>query len=292
METNIKQEENFNNNDLTLFQKIALEGEVCACYESASHDADKEFNTYILCSSSPLKYKSLFKAEILKYIDEEIYNKCNRYAIQNMFPVSILVDKIVSDLKYYSGQAENNLKDKVLKIPKPILKSKFVSFMRVLPDLVPSIGKEITLAIMKDDSGQLDFLKDVAFSFFNEMIDKTDNVTDPLYITKIFQTSIIEYLSLSFMAETDSLNQKKKKTKEIDEKEINNLMTALLGGSKRNEGVKITYVVKKIDKANKKVVMTESFDNQTEALKYVKSIKDNYPDLLDRYQFIIVKQEG
>ena len=121
-----KQEEKFESPELTLYQKVALRGEVSLAYETSMHEEDTELNSYILIysASSTPQYIPFFREEMLKYIDEETFNRAYRYVAQEMFPKTLAIRKIIADLRMYIG-VDECVKDRMPKIPKPILKNKY-----------------------------------------------------------------------------------------------------------------------------------------------------------------------
>jgi len=264
--------------NLTMFQRVALEGEVCSCYEMALHQADKAYFSYVLLICTPPEFRPFFEEEMLNYVDLEVIETANKYINRDVFPVTLLVNKVISDIKTYLGE-EECLKDRAPKYPKQMLKSKFTNYIRMTGELVPSIAKEIIDRIINDED--LEFLSDVSFSCLMELSGKKDLVSDSFRIIKIFQPTIAEISLASFTKETEAIEE----DKEISDQALMDIVNSVL--DKPNKSQK-TYIVQKINKATKEVAMTKEFSSQAKAVQFIKKIGKDYPELTKSYDFIIV----
>ena len=271
-------ETEFNNVELTVYQKVALKGEIGMAYETAISQEDKEYSTYLLCyfvNKMP-EYTQFYKDEMLKYVDEETYTKYRNYAFQGIFPKPLMERKIVADLKVYLGKEECLLDGKVPKMPPNILISKFVNYMRTVAEIAPVMAKDILRAVIADDSETLEEFKEVCFTMLMDIKGQSDLITEPWAYVKLFQPRIVDSYVLMFEHEVESVN-----------KESDKVEQDFQDSSVASNPIKTTYTVKKIDKSSGIVVFEKKFDTLEDASKYIKDIGENYKELLDRYKFTI-----
>ena len=69
--SNVNETKQMNMNELTLFQQIAVEGEVAAIMNECHNDNEKLYFAYLKLALCEDKYLLVFKNEFMKYIDED-----------------------------------------------------------------------------------------------------------------------------------------------------------------------------------------------------------------------------
>lgn len=285
--------------NLTIFQHIALEGEVAVTILRANTPTEKLIGAYTLLVCCEEKYIYLYKAELSKYIDEHILNDLISYRYTNIFPVHLFVDRMLDIIKGMLGESCGDLI--VREYPVEVIKSKFVVGLREISYYIPELtnafldcmNNKITDDDNKDD---LEFLQPIILVLKNTLNDNPSEKDMPM-------DSKIKLLSLEIdklpVMDLDGEIKRIKTDKEFEglsqKERIEKCMKKLFGVSdeelstvqeQEDNQVPVTvYKVKKINKTNGMVVFEKEFDSRKSATEYIKQIVADYPELTKQYNF-------
>ena len=284
--------------NLTIFQHIALEGEVAVTILRANTPTEKLIGAYTLLVCCEEKYIYLYKAELSKYIDEHILNDLISYRYTNIFPVHLFVDRMLDIIKGMLGESCGDLI--VREYPVEVIKSKFVVGLReinyYIPELTNAFLDCMNNKITDDNENDLEFLQPIILVLKNTLNDNPSEKDMPM-------DSKIKLLSLEIdklpVMDLDSEVKRIKTDKEFEglsqKERIEKCMKKLFGVSdeelstvqeQEDNQVPVTvYKVKKINKTNGMVVFEKEFDSRKSATEYIKQIVADYPELTKQYNF-------
>lgn len=285
--------------NLTIFQHIALEGEVAVTILRANTPTEKLIGAYTLLVCCEEKYIYLYKAELSKYIDEHILNDLISYRYTNIFPVHLFVDRMLDIIKGMLGESCGDLI--VREYPVEVIKSKFVVGLREISYYIPELTNAfldcMNNKITDDDNrDDLEFLQPIILVLKNTLNDNPSEKDMPM-------DSKIKLLSLEIdklpVMDLDGEIKRIKTDKEFEglsqKERIEKCMKKLFGVSdeelstvqeQEDNQVPVTvYKVKKINKTNGMVVFEKEFDSRKSATEYIKQIVADYPELTKQYNF-------
>lgn len=278
-------------NELTFFQKVALQGEIANMYQDTT-DTEAKYFTFVKLAKVEEKLLLVTKNEILKYIDDiDFVNDCVTYRYNEIVPVYLYADKIIEEMEsMLSGECGNV---RLKKSAESVIQSKFINFAREMVTYLPDTGKAIISAIIAKIDNDLEFMYPVLFAL-QEYCTTTNSKADESKVgfdvklkvlsTPIYQTPILnvdsEIARVEHMAKIESMSP-------IDRVVAAMSMLASSMSDKEEAQTKSTYIIKKIDKATDEVVFTKEFNVQHEATEYIKNIVDNYPDITKRFYFSV-----
>ena len=161
--------------NLTQFQKTALEGELAKAVSTAKHDAEILYRYYVILKNSPKEIIGLIKEVFrdLVEIDQALLDRVTLEAILDEAPVWLWIDRVVADIKLsitlacadQIGHVSMNKKN----IQKKMLKSTFVFFCRKCSMLSVRAVKELCRYIINEESIELGFLEDSCFALLDQL---------------------------------------------------------------------------------------------------------------------------
>ena len=284
--------------NLTIFQHIALEGEVAVTMLRANTPTEKLIGAYTLLACCEEKYIYLYKAELSKYIDEPILNDLISYRYTNIFPVHLFVDRMLDIVRGMLGESCGDLVIK--EYPIVVIKSKFIVGLREISYYIPELTNAfldcMNNTIANDNKSDLEFLQPII------LVLKSSSTTNPSEKGMPIDSKI-KLLSLDIdklpVMDLNGEVQRIKAEKELEglsqKERIEKCMKKLCGVSDEdlstiqeqedNQTPITIYKVKKINKTNGMVVFEKEFDSRKSATEYVKQIVADYPELTKQYNF-------
>lgn len=303
-------------NELTIFQQLAIEGEVASIIDSCDTDVDKAYFTFMKLALVEEKYLFVYKQEFSKYVDESVVNDCISYRYTEILPVYLYVAKYIQDLRSMLGQDCGSVR--IPKQPQVVVKSKFVVLMREILTYIPVTAKAIMDGILREEAEDLEFLKPVILVLKN--INGTDSDVIEQRVgydvkIKLLSTPLSKMPILNIIAEEERVRHQAMLESMGGEEKIKTILDGLLGLIKRGEASvedicsdtyvdeeedmeeeqpveKLVHVVKKIDKSTGRVVFSKEFETQAEAADFIKGIVKDYPDIINRFYFKVELMEA
>lgn len=299
METNeIKQ---LQNEELTMLQQIALEGEVSALMYNVESEDDKIYYAFIKLAICEEKYLLVYKNEFKKYIDETIVDELVRYRYMQLIPTYLFARRYMKEIKGMLGSDCGSLR--VSRYPVEIVKSKFALVMREQLTYIPATASAILDSICNEASDEIEFLQPLAFALKQEAeLDIMEQNVGYDVKLKLLSSSIEKAPVLSLQVEEERVLKSIENEGMTEDDRMKACMNTLAGLFKsvveaveeedKRQPEKLVYVVKKIDKANGQVVFTKEFDTQKQAADYIKSAVESYPEITKRFNFAVELMEG
>lgn len=299
METNeIKQ---LQNEELTMLQQIALEGEVSALMYNVESEDDKIYYAFIKLAICEEKYLLVYKNEFKKYIDETIVDELVRYRYMQLIPTYLFARRYMKEIKSMLGSDCGSLR--VSRYPVEIVKSKFALVMREQLTYIPATASAILDSICNEASDEIEFLRPLAFALKQEAeLDIMEQNVGYDVKLKLLSSSIEKAPVLSLQVEEERVLKSIENEGMTEDDRTKACMNTLAGLFKsvveaveeedKRQPEKLVYVVKKIDKANGQVVFTKEFDTQKQAADYIKSAVESYPEITKRFNFAVELMEG
>lgn len=291
METNeIKQ---LQNEQLTMLQQIALEGEVSALMYNVDSEEDKVYYAFLKLALCEEKYLLVYKNEFNKYIDETIVDELVRYRYMELIPIYMFAKRYMREVKGMLGSDCGSLR--VSRYPVEIVKSKFALVMREQLTYIPATATAILDSICREASDDIEFLKSLAFVLKQEaeMEIMEQSVGFDVKI-KLLSTSIEKAPVLNLQVEDEKVIKSIERDGMTQDDRMKACMNTIAGLFKtvveeqaQAQTEKLVYVVKKIDKANGQVVFTKEFETQKQAADYIKNAVENYPEITKRFNFAV-----
>lgn len=294
METNeIKQ---LQNEQLTMLQQIALEGEVSALMYNVDSEEDKVYYAFLKLALCEEKYLLVYKNEFNKYIDETIVDELVRYRYMELIPIYMFAKRYMKEVKGMLGSDCGSLR--VSRYPVEIVKSKFALVMREQLTYIPATATAILDSICREASDDIEFLKSLAFVLKQEaeMEIMEQSVGFDVKI-KLLSTSIEKAPVLNLQVEDEKVIKSIERDGMTQDDRMKACMNTIAGLFKtvveaveeqaQAQTEKLVYVVKKIDKANGQVVFTKEFETQKQAADYIKNAVENYPEITKRFNFAV-----
>ena len=277
--------------ELTLLQKVALEGEIAGEIYEAKSDTEKLIKAFTRLATCEEMFLLVYKQEYCKYFDPETVDELVRYRYLELVPVNLYAKKLIQDIKKISGSDCGSMMVKAM--PVEIIKSKFALIVLELAKYIPSTMKALLDSMLRQLEGELDYLNPVILaisdSLLEEGVEKSVAYESKL---KILSIAIETVPILSFTQEIENAKRAIKEEGmtpqqkvESRVKEIASAVGAALGANVDVKMVQTAYKVKKIDKNNGMVVFEKEFDSRKEASDYINNIAENYPELIKQYNF-------
>lgn len=279
-DNDINQEDNLP--ELPLLPKIAIEGEVSSQYLNSTSKADLMVRVYILLKCVSDDKFPYYLKECKKYLEDEDMEVCLLYIRTQIFPKSLITKRFIEDLHTCIDRTYNC--DSSFSILPPMsiktLKSKLAQFVTTYSMLSPKLAVDFLDAIINDEDTDIQQFKGLAWTLKSmiKVYDEEDlNNINLIKLITLLQSSIMSADLLSFNEEMDALE-------EVIEKEKDSQSITTI---EENESEDKVYVVNKIDKASGKIIFPKEFKTHSEASKFIHGIKNDYPELFQRYDFII-----
>jgi hypothetical protein len=161
--------------NLTQFQKIALEGEIAKAISTAKHDPEILYRYYVILKKSPKEIIGFIKEIVrdLVDIDQELLDKVALEAMVDEAPVWLWIDRVIADIKLSitlacADQIGHLSMDKKV-MQKKILKSCFIFFCRKCSMLSVSAVRRLCTHIIEEEPIDLDFLEDSCFALLEQL---------------------------------------------------------------------------------------------------------------------------
>lgn len=285
-------------NELTMYQQVALEGEVAGLLYDITDETERKYLAFIKLALCEEKYLLVYKNEFKKYLDEDVVNDLVRYRYMELIPVYLYVDKFIKEIKGMLGASCGNMK--VLKYPVEVVKSKFIMVMRELLEYIPVTAKAILDGICRECSDDLDFIRPLGFALLQEaQIDVIEQRVGFDVKVKILSTPMDKACITTLAVEEERLKRIARTANLSQEEIVKNCMDTLTSAVKGTiEAImeaeqesavqeKLIYLVKKIDRATGQIVFTKEFETQEEAKNYIKGVVKDYPDIIKRFNFAV-----
>ena len=316
-------------NNLTLSQKIALEGEIAAMFIGVPHEEEIKYRLYMvlknLQSFSNEKYED-YVIEALK--NTTPLNDCEFQRVlweagQEEPPLWIWVDKCIADIKtsvrtseysYIQGGASPS-KNKDLK--KMLVLSCFCKFVRAVAFCCSQAARALMLAIKEDK--ELEFLH-IACTYELEELARVELARPPkskIPSTIMDMCILIDPANvLSFTAETNALKRseqaaaknaeraQKLMSKAGDKKDfieaLDEVISSIVGETieeladeRKNISItsKARYIVTKKFNGSDLAVPLRDFKTKGEALEFIAELNKNFPELKKTCTFEITREE-
>ena len=294
--SNVNETKQMNMNELTLFQQIAVEGEVAAIMNECHTDNEKLYFAYLKLALCEDKYLLVFKNEFMKYIDEDKVNEIVGYRYSEIIPVYLFADKFIREIKSMLGTDCGNLR--LFREPIAVIKSKFIVGMREILTYIPETGTALLDCIMGKSEGELDFLVPIVFAL-KQNVDNTIIEQSVGYDVKIklLSTPINKAPIMNLAIEDERLKKGIANEGLAKEERVKNALDTLAGvlssivndvdEDDEDMAEKLVYVVEKIDKSNNAVVFTKEFETQQQATDYIKNTVKDYPEIAKRFNFTV-----
>lgn len=281
-------------NELTMFQQIALEGEISALMLNINDEYEKIYFAFLKLALCEERYLLVYKNEFKKYLDEDTVNDLVKYRYMELVPVYLFVQKYIRELRNMLGCDCGSLRTE--KYPIEIIKSKFVLTMREIITYIPSLASAILDGIQNED--EFEFLRPAILTLKQSIIE------DPMekhvgYDSKLKLLTIqIDKAPLMSIQLEDENTQTtltsngamKNRLNSITGTIVGSIINMAKGEAQRIESEnteKMAYIVKKIDKVNGQVVFTKEFETQKQAADYIKGIVKDYPEIAKRFNFSV-----
>lgn len=283
--------------ELTLFQQIAVEGEVAAIMHDCNTEKEKMYFAYLKLALCDERYLLVYKNEFMKYLDEDQVNDIVGYRYSEIIPVYLFVDKFVRELKGMMGGECGNLR--IFKQPIEVVKSKFIVGMRELLTYIPNTASAVLDGIMNSAEADLEFLIPIVFALKQDAEDTVmeQSVGYDVKI-KLLSTPLDKAPIMNLPVEDERLKRNIANEGMSKEERVKNTLDTLAGVIKsvlvseddedfEDEPTQIVYIVEKIDKSNNAVVFTKEFETQQQATEYIKNAVKDYPEIAKRFNFTV-----
>ena len=284
--------------ELTLFQQIAVEGEVAAIMHECNSEKEKMYFAYLKLALCDERYLLVYKNEFMKYLDEDQVNDIVGYRYSEIIPVYLFVDKFVRELKGMMGGECGNLR--IFKQPIEVVKSKFIVGMRELLTYIPNTASAVLDGIMNSAEADLEFLIPIVFALKQDAEDTVmeQSVGYDVKI-KLLSTPLDKAPIMNLPVEDERLKRNIANEGMSKEERVKNTLDTLAGVIKsvlvsedddedfEDEPTQIVYIVEKIDKSNNAVVFTKEFETQQQATEYIKNAVKDYPEIAKRFNFTV-----
>ena len=284
--------------ELTLFQQIAVEGEVAAIMHDCNTEKEKMYFAYLKLALCDERYLLVYKNEFMKYLDEDQVNDIVGYRYSEIIPVYLFVDKFVREIKGMMGGECGNLR--IFKQPIEVVKSKFIVGMRELLTYIPNTASAVLDGIMNSAEADLEFLIPIVFALKQDAEDTVmeQSVGYDVKI-KLLSTPLDKAPIMNLPVEDERLKRNIANEGMSKEERVKNTLDTLAGVIKsvlvsedddedfEDEPTQIVYIVEKIDKSNNAVVFTKEFETQQQATEYIKNAVKDYPEIAKRFNFTV-----
>ena len=196
--------------NLTQFQKIALEGEIAKAISTAKHDPEVLYRFYVILKKSPKEIIGLIKEVIRDMVDinQDLLDKVALEALLNETPVWLWIDRVIADIKLSITLAcaeqvgQISMDKKVLQ--KKIVKSCFIFFCRKCSMLSVSAVRKLCNYIIEEESIELGFLEDSCFALLEQLKQLPD---DKEISPDLIHCALDIRDMLSYKVETDVLEK-------------------------------------------------------------------------------------
>lgn len=314
-------------NNLTLSQKIALEGEIAATFLGAPHEEEVKYRLYMVLSNLNNEKYEDYAIEALKNIvplDDCEFQKVLWEVRQEEPPLWIWVDKCVADIKTTIKTAEysyiqggsNSSKSKDIK--KMLVTSCFCRFVRAVAFCCSQAARALMLAIKEDKD--LEFLH-LACTYELEELRQLEITRPPK--SKIPSTIMDMHISfspesmLSFTAETKSIKRREEAAAKNEERArklmnkagdkegfieaLDEVISSIVGetieelAGEEKEQVSLPsgarYIVTKRFNGSELSVPLRDFKTKGEALEFIAELNKNFPELKKTCTFEITRKE-
>lgn len=284
--------------ELTLFQQIAVEGEVAAIMHDCNSEKEKMYFAYLKLALCDERYLLVYKNEFMKYLDEDQVNDIVGYRYSEIIPVYLFVDKFVREIKGMMGGECGNLR--IFKQPIEVVKSKFIVGMRELLTYIPNTASAVLDGIMNSAEADLEFLIPIVFALKQDAEDTVmeQSVGYDVKI-KLLSTPLDKAPIMNLPVEDERLKRNIANEGMSKEERVKNTLDTLAGVIKsvlvsedddedfEDEPTQLVYIVEKIDKSNNAVVFTKEFETQQQATEYIKNAVKDYPEIAKRFNFTV-----
>ena len=201
------------NENLTHLQKVALQGEVALVLNSAPHDAELKYRSFILLQEVDEKLRE-FVLQGIKDFTEIPETEIDRIYLEvktNQVPVWLWVEKCVADLRtalksedmaLVIGRAKIDKKN----CKKSIIESAFIQFMRNAMSLSVQASRKVCLEIL--DCYDLEFLHASCFYLLSvcDSISEFKSIKETKIPMKLLDCTFNIRNILSFKMETKALD--------------------------------------------------------------------------------------
>lgn len=161
--------------NLTQFQKVALEGEIAKAISTAKHDPEILYRYYVILKKSPKEIIGLIKEIVrdLVDVDQKLLDRVALEALLDETPVWLWIDRVIADIKLsitlacadQIGHISMNKKN----AQKKIVKSCFIFFCRKCSMISVSAVKRLCNYVMNEESIDLGFLEDSCFALLEQL---------------------------------------------------------------------------------------------------------------------------
>lgn len=285
--------------ELTLFQQIAVEGEVAAIMHECNSESERMYYAFLKLALCESKYLLVYKNEFMKYLDEQQINDIVGYRYMEIIPTYLYVDKFIREIKgMISGECGNL---RIFRQPIEVVKSKFIVGMREMLTYIPNTAVAILDGIMNKIGDELDFLVPIVFALKQNVDDvvieqsvgydvKIKILSTPLDKAPIMNLSI-EDERIRKAISNEGLTREERAKNALDT--LAGVLTNIVGmdvvdeDEDYEEPTQLVYIVEKIDKSNNNVVFTKEFDTQQQATEYIKNAVKDYPEIAKRFNFTV-----
>jgi hypothetical protein len=296
---NTNQKKQMYTEELTLFQQIAVEGEIAAIMHECSTDKERMYYAYLKLALCDDRYLLVYKNEFMKYLDEEQVNDIVGYRYSEIIPVYLFVDKFIKELKGMLGGECGNLR--IFRQPIEVVKSKFIVGMRELLTYIPTTASALLDGIMNSAEADLEFLIPIVFALKQDVEDSVmeQSVGYDVKI-KLLSTPLDKAPIMNLPVEDERLKRSIANEGLSKEERVKNTLETLAGVVKSvlvnideddeefdDEPTQLVYIVEKIDKSNNAVVFTKEFETQQQATEYIKNAVKDYPEIAKRFNFTV-----
>lgn len=313
-------------NNLTLSQKIALEGEVAMALTGVSHNDELKYRLYMILKHLHSEYRDCVVEAIKKMItlDDCEFQKILWEVDQEEPPLYLWVNKCVSDIKMNAKPSEYSYAqggpvstDKAGN-RQAIIATCFCRFVRAVAFCCSTAARALMTAIKADE--ELDFLH-VACTYELEELRQLEAARPPK--SKVSSTIMDMQISfnpdsmLSFSAETKSIKRReeaevknaeraKKLMNKAGDKEgfieaLDEVISSIVGetieelAAEEKEQVNLPsrarYIVTKKFNGSELAIPLRDFKTRGEALEFIAELNKNFPELNKTCTFEITRKE-
>lgn len=288
-------------NELTVYQQIALEGEVAAIMYNCGSEKEKSYYAFLKLALCDDRHLLVYKNEFMKYMDEYVINTLIGYRYTGIVPSYLFAAHYITEIRSMLGNSCGALR--IAEQPVAVVKSRFANAMREMANFIPTQVDAILNEIININNGELDFMTSMVFALkqslefgpmeqqiaYDAKIKLLSQPLDkiPMLNFAMEEERIKQQSSMPSMASKFDSNCLKDIVGLVSDM-VNNLANEdIMSGASTDTDEKLVYVVKKIDKANNQVVFTKEFDTQKQATEFVKDIIKSYPEIGRRFNFTV-----
>ena len=310
--------ENKNSEILTYIEKAALDGEIAFALSTCPHNDEVLFRVYLICKELEPKFRPYVINSIksMTTCEEEMIDRVVLELENEEPPLWLWLNKCVSDLKLSLKPAELTFSTDTLNVDKKLARENLItsSFIRFVEGLALCYSPAATqLCQQVQECLELSFLQTACF-YLLEDIRRVEATRPPK--SKVPSTILAMNYEmpkiLSFMGEKERLENKakgkeltleektsspktRKSGKELQDQiskahsALDNLAEVIKSVAEEVSIVSedILYVVSKTFKESHLSTPLRTFDTEEEAIRFIESIKESFPELEKTCEFTI-----